>query len=247
MSGKAQGASDVTDIASRSPQSLLITALGPFASRPRLTSGMALGLVVFAVSSAMPCGLAWTTRAILCWDLTCVWFLALTLQHMRHQSLDDLKAHVAAQDEAQGAIVTVVLIAAAAGLWAVGLELSLAKNAEGAAKEMRVLLALMTVGLSWFTTQLIFALHYAHEYYAPDKTTPEEDDVVGGLQFPGDEEPDNWDFVHFAVVIGVAAQTADVAFTAKRLRRIGTVHGLVAFGFNTAVLALTINLLAGLF
>ena len=74
-----------------------------------------------------------------------------------------------------------------------------------------------------------------------------EGDVVGGLLFPGGAEPDAWDFVHFAVVIGVASQTADVAFTAKRLRRIGTVHGLIAFAFNTAVLALTINLVAGLF
>ncbi|MDX7952300.1 DUF1345 domain-containing protein [Lichenihabitans sp. Uapishka_5] len=97
------------------------------------------------------------------------------------------------------------------------------------------------------TTQIIFALHYAHEYYAPDKATPEEDDVIGGLAFPGGEEPDNWDFVHFAIVIGVASQTADIAFTAKRLRRIGTVHSVISFAFNTAVLALTINLLAGLF
>ena len=63
-----------------------------------------------------------------------------------------------------------------------------------------------------------------------------------GLQFPGGEPPDYWDFLHFAVVIGVACQTADIAFTGKNLRRIGTVHGLVAFSFNTAVLALTINL-----
>ena len=71
--------------------------------------------------------------------------------------------------------------------------------------------------------------------------------MIGGLKFPGDQEPDNWDFVHFAVVIGVASQTADIAFTAKRLRRIGTVHSVISFTFNTAVLALTINLLAGLF
>ena len=115
------------------------------------------------------------------------------------------------------------------------------------AKDLRVGLALGTVALSWFTTQMIFALHYAHAYYAPDKATPEDDDVIGGLNFPGGQEPDNWDFVHFAVVIGVASQTADIAFTGKRLRRIGTVHSVISFAFNTAVLALTINLLAGLF
>ena len=222
-------------------------SLGAFVHRPRLTSGIAIGLVAFAASAVVASSLEWTTRAILCWDLTCFWFIALTLQHMRTQTLSDLKAHCAANDEGQGIIVGTVMVAAAAGLWAVGLELSLAKDAKGIAKELRVGLALVTVALSWFATHLIFALHYAHQYYAPDKTTPEEDDVVGGLQFPGGEEPDSWDFVHFAVVIGVASQTADVAFTAKRLRRTGTVHGLISFVFNTAVLALTINLLAGLF
>ena len=238
----------MTDVssASRSP-SVLRTWLGPFASRPRLTSGIAIGVVAFILSAFVFPDLESSTRAIVCWDLTCLWFIALTLSHMRSQPLWDLKAHVAANDEGQGIIVTVVMIAAAASLWAIGLELSLAKDAHGWAKDLRVALALVTVALSWFTTQLIFALHYAHVYYAPDKSTPEEDDVIGGLKFPGDQEPENWDFVHFAVVIGVASQTADIAFTAKRLRRIGTVHSVISFTFNTAVLALTINLLAGLF
>ena len=108
-------------------------------------------------------------------------------------------------------------------------------------------LAGLTVALSWFTVQLVFALHYAHEYYAPDTSTPEADDVVGGLEFPGGEPPDYWDFLHFSVIIGVANQTADIAFSSRKLRHIGTVHGMVAFTFNTVVLALSINLLAGLF
>jgi uncharacterized membrane protein len=98
------------------------------------------------------------------------------------------------------------------------------------------------VALSWLLVQFIFALHYAHEFYAPGA-----DQQRGGLAFPGNEAPDYWDFVHFAVVIGVAAQTADIAFTSKTLRRIGTVHSLVAFAFNTLVLALSINLAASLF
>ena len=92
----------------------------------------------------------------------------------------------------------------------------------------------------------IFALHYVHRYFRP---TPDgsTSDHVGGLAFPGGELPDFWDFLHFSIVIGVASQTADIAFTRKDLRRLGTVHGLVAFVFNTAVLALGINLVAGLF
>ena len=230
-----------------SDPSFLRTILGPFASRPRLTSGICLGVIAYFVSSFTFSGLEASTRAIICWDLTCLWFVCLTLSHMRRQSLSELKAHVKAEDEGQGVIVALVMIASAASLAAVGLELSFAKSAQGWVKELRIGLALVTVALSWFTTQIIFALHYAHEFYAPDKTTPEEDDVVGGLQFPGNQEPDSWDFIHFAIVIGVASQTADIAFTKQRLRRIGTVHSVLSFVFNTAVLALAINLLAGLF
>lgn len=238
----------MVDLASHTPRRSPWRAfLGPFASRPRLTSGIAVGIVLFALSAVAPFGLERSSRAILAWDVTCVWFIALTLQHMRGMDQNDIKAQVVAQDEGQGIILTLVLIAAAASLAAVAVELSLAKDAHGALKGFRVGLALATVGISWFTTQLVFALHYAHEFYAPDYATPDETDVIGGLQFPGGQDPDYWDFVHFAVVIGAAAQTADIAFTKKRLRRIGTVHGLIAFTFNTAVLALTINLLSGLF
>ena len=221
--------------------------LGPFASRPRLTVGILVGLLLFVLWSFVPTGLERSTRAIVCWDVTCLWFVLLTLRHMRGQKQDDIKARVAAQDEGKGMILALVLIAAAAALAAVAVELSLAKDAHRALKSFRIGLALATVVVSWFTTQLVFALHYAHEYYAPDLATPDETDVVGGLLFPNDPAPDYWDFLHFAVVLGAAAQTADVAFTNKRLRRIGTVHGLIAFTFNTAVLALTINLLSGLF
>ena len=116
----------------------------------------------------------------------------------------------------------------------------------GLDKTLRVALASLSVSVSWFVTQLIFALHYAHEYYAPDDDGDPSTLQVGGLKFPDEDAPDYWDFVHFAVVIGVAAQTADIEFTSRRLRRIGTVHSLVAFTFNTVVLALTINVLAGL-
>ncbi len=184
---------------------------------------------------------------MIAWDVACVAFIALVLIEMKDEEAEDIRRVVAQQDEGQGMIVLVVLLAAGASLAAVGLELSLAKDDHGLFKTLRVAVAGLTVALSWFTVQLIFALHYAHEYYAPDKSTPETGDVVGGLDFPGEHQPDYWDFLHFSVVIGVANQTADVAFSARKLRHIGTVHGIVAFTFNTVVLALTINLLAGLF
>ena len=143
-------------------------------------------------------------------------------------------------------ILTLVLLAATASVGAVAIELSAAKTAHGLEKALRVGAAFITIGLSWTLVQMIFALHYAAEYYKQKPGAP-AGVYQGGLAFPPGDPPDFWDFLHFSVVIGVASQTADIGWLSKSLRRVGTVHGVVAFLFNTAVLALGINLVAGLF
>jgi uncharacterized membrane protein len=218
--------------------------LGAFVARPRLLLAVGAGAVVWALCLFVPNGLNTVTSAILAWDATCLTFIALAIHMMWGADPARMRATAATQDQGQGVILTLAIVAAAASIWVIAQELSAAKDDVGLVKALRVALVFATVAASWFMVQLIFALHYAHEYYAPDDDTPRD---AGGLLFPGGEEPDYWDFVHFSVVIGVASQTADIAFTSKELRRIGTVHGVVAFTFNTVVLALTINLLAGLF
>jgi uncharacterized membrane protein len=84
----------------------------------------------------------------------------------------------------------------------------------------------------------MFAVHYAHEFYAG----PEE-----GLEFPGHEPPDYWDFMYYSFIIGTACATADVNVTDRRMRRITTLHCIVAFFFNTTILALMVNIGAGFF
>ena len=228
------------------PNPVLLRIFGPFAWRPRLIGGLGMGLAAFLAMCLFVPTSDWSFRAVVFWDVSCLWFAARVLSEFRGEEGSDIKARVAAQDEGQGLILLVVVIASVFSLTVVGFELSLAKGSQGWIKALRVGSAVATVALSWFTVQLVFALHYAHEYYAPDKATP-KDDILGGLAFPGDQAPDYWDFLHFAVVIGVACQTADIAFTSQSLRRIGTAHGMVAFVFNTVILALTINLAAGLF
>ena len=94
--------------------------------------------------------------------------------------------------------------------------------------------------MSWAAVHTAFSLHYAHEYYRGDKP--------GGLQFPsGDarDEADYWDFVYFSFVIGMTAQVSDVGITDKIIRRTATVHGIISFVFNTALVALMVNIAAG--
>ena len=97
----------------------------------------------------------------------------------------------------------------------------------------------MTIALSWAAVHTIFALHYAHEFYRGAKP--------GGLQFPsGDthENADYWDFVYFSFVIGMTAQVSDVGITDKTIRRTATAHGIVSFIYNTALVALMVNIAA---
>jgi uncharacterized membrane protein len=227
------------------PPAWLKRLAGPFATRPRLLGGVLVGLLVALVLTFVPNHFRPSTRALLTWDAGALWFCVSMLWVMFQSDDCDMRIRACVQDEGQHFILFLVLIAAVISIGAIAKELSLAKTDLGLVKLARIGLAFVTVIVSWFLVQLVFALHYAHEYYGPKPGHPHE--ISKGLVFPDDDTPDYWDFLYFAVVIGVASQTADVSFKTKALRRIGTVHGVIAFTFNTVVLALTINLLAGLF
>lgn len=219
--------------------------IAPFLARPRMVGAIGVGLVVALALRFIPNELRWSTRTIFAWDAGAIYFIWACVLLMMNQAQKDIQQRAARQDEGRGMILALVTIAASASLAAIAVELSLAQHEKGLAQILRVGLGVATVALSWFVVQLIYALHYAYEYYGAVDGRPKA--VRGGLTFPGGEPPDYWDFLHFAVVIGVAAQTADIAFTSKTMRRTGTVHSVFAFVFNTVVLALTINLVAGLF
>src|SRR5262249_13309386 len=101
---------------------------------------------------------------------------------------------------------------------------------------MTILLVLGTLILAWLFGNAIYALHYAHLFYV---AAPGGGDS-GGLDFPGCDQPDYWDFVYFAFTLGMTFQTSDIAIRSARLRRIVTMHSLVAFVFNLGILAFTI-------
>jgi uncharacterized membrane protein len=95
--------------------------------------------------------------------------------------------------------------------------------------------------LSWLFMNTLFALHYAHQFYGDDARRQRR----GGLEFPGRDDPDYWDFVYFAIVIGMTFQVSDVQITSRSIRRTVLVHGLVAFAFNVVIIALSVNVVAG--
>ena len=235
----------MTAVAPAGPRPAWRLAVAVVAGRPALFGAAALGLVVAVLLRVLAPALPAPTRTLVAWDLGVIAFVAGVSRRMGPLAPPDLARRAREQDEGRHAILALCVVAAVVSVAAIAFELRTAKLLHGAPKGEHVLFAFVTVGLSWLFVHVIFAVHYAHEYYAPDDV--DAGATREGLHFPGDEPPDFWDFVHFALVIGVASQTADVAITTKPLRRLVTVHGVVAFAFNTTVLALSINLAAALF
>ena len=155
---------------------------------------------------------------------------------------DRIEARAARRDDSRIVILTIILLAIAASFAAIAGLIGQAKLPETGPTEKLILagLAVVTIMTSWGVTQVAFALHYAHDFYRPDGGE------AGGLIFPGCELPDYWDFLYFAISIGATSQTSDTSIRSRALRRLVSLHAVVAFFFNTAVLALTVNIAASL-
>ena len=110
-------------------------------------------------------------------------------------------------------------------------------------RTLYVALVAVTLFMSWLMTHVTFAFRYAHEFYANDVGGP---DVDGGLDFPGEKSPDYLDFMYFSLVLGMTFQVSDVQITSRKFRRVAALHGLLSFLFNTVIVALTVNIAAGL-
>ena len=139
------------------------------------------------------------------------------------------------------------LIAASASLVAIAGEVPLIRNAGEFEKIARIALIVATIVLSWAFIHAIFALHYAHDYYsgasggaAGARSTKQ------GLAFPGDTPPTYMDFVYFSFTIGMTFQVSDVQITDPAMRKLALTHGIISFFYATGILALTINMVAGL-
>jgi len=213
----------------------------PIAQRPYLATAIAAGILLsFATAPWIARGM---TRALIGWDGGIMVFLGLSFFYMLGADSTCMKRRALGHDEGRNVMLVITMLAAVASVVALAVELSAAKGQPGAG--FRVALAAGTVVLSWLFVQITYAMHYAHIFYVAEEGSPQHQ---GGLDFGyGAEEPDYWDFVHFAIVIGATSQTADIIFKSKEMRRVGTLHSLVAFGFNTAILATMINLAANLF
>lgn len=207
--------------------------------RPRVYLAAMAGAATFVLLPGSPTG---SVRAAIAGDAGAAVYLMLALRTMMTCDSPALRARAARQDDSAVAILVLVLLAIGLSFSAIVGVLSEAKQASTQFKFAYIGLATSSIMLSWLVTQVVFTFHYAHEFYRPDDAQK----LAGGLSFPHDAEPDYWDFFYFATSIGAASQTSDVSISTKGLRRLVTLHAVISFFFNTAVLALAINIGAGL-
>lgn len=153
----------------------------------------------------------------------------------------ELRQQAKEQDGSRIFIFIILLISALGSMLSVGLLLLSQSKNDIQGFELGIAVAGMI--FSWLLVHTVFTYRYAHVYYADDGT--EEQTDIKGLEFPDDDKPDFLDFAYFSFVMGMTFQVSDVVITEKRLRRLALLHGLISFFYNTILIALTINILAG--
>lgn len=205
---------------------------------------IALSLSIF-VAVILPQSMRLSARIMSIWDVGAISFLALALLSMGFADYKKIRQNARRQDEGSFAIFIFMVAAACTSLLAIAFLLKDTKDLSPILVTLHVVLAVVTVVSSWLLMHTMFALHYAHSYYGND-TESNSEDHAGGLDFPAEKQPDYWDFLYFSFVIGMTAQVSDVEVTSRSMRRLALIHGVLSFFFNTVILALSINIIAGL-
>src|SRR5262249_26255680 len=151
------------------------------------------------------------TRGLVGWDIGVGLYMALALEMMVRSDVHQIRRHAARQDEGALVILALTVATALASLLAIVVLLGVSGTRATARHPGELVLAILTIGLSWAFIHTIFALHYAHEFYAENGER--------GMAFPGrEEEPDYGDFLYFSFVIGMTSQVSDVSVTTKEVR-----------------------------
>jgi uncharacterized membrane protein len=172
-----------------------------------------------------------------CWDAAALVFLVWVWLAIAFKDAAQTKKMAAAEDVSQPLADLIMLGASVVSLLAVALVLHQASSSSGATKALLVALGVASVALAWATVHTLYTLRYGDLYYA---------EPVGGINYHGDDPPDYLDLAYLGLTIGMTFQVSDTDLTARRIRRTATRHALLAYLFGTVIVAITINVVAGL-
>lgn len=200
------------------------------------------GAVVGAGVALLPLPTVWPTQVLLAWCAGSGTFLALSWWLAARFDAQRTRARALAQDQSHRILSALLLLCVFISAGAIALMLQHVKDLAAAQRVAHLALSMLALAASWLLMQTIFAFHYAHVYYQSESRSH---GLGGGLQFPGKQAPDYFDFLYYAHVVGMTSQVSDVVVTARHMRRLTLLHSLAAFAFNMLVLALSINVVAG--
>ncbi len=203
-------------------------------ARTRVAIAAAAGILASGVAAFF---VPWEVAPILGWDVVAASFLGW-FWFAVHGSDSLATARRAKADDPSRAVADLVLVAASVtSLLGVGLSLVKASNVVGLAQAMITCVAVLTVALSWLSVNVVFTLRYADLYYA----------TGDGIDFHGDRAPPDYgDFAYVAFTIGMTYQVSDTDLVSRPIRRTALRHALLSYLFGIAIIATTINVVAGL-
>ncbi len=191
------------------------------------------GLAVFAVASALA---PWQVAVLAGWDTVAAVFVAWVVWMAYGRDSAATAMLATREDDSRAAADALLVGACLASLAGVGVALVKASQERGVTEAAITALAVLTVVLSWAAVHAVFTLRYAHLYYSER----------GGIDFNHGVEPDYHDFAYVALTIGMTYQVSDTDLTTKSIRRTVTRHALLSYIFGTFVVAMMINVVAGL-
>jgi uncharacterized membrane protein len=182
-------------------------------------------------------------RLILMWDVFAFSYIITSWIVFFKRSTVEIRQVATREDGSSLYVFFVIVLASFASMITV-LMLIISKDAAKTSEAIYLPVAIAGMLLSWYMVHTTFAFHYAHLYYDDDNN--HADKCLEGLNFPGEKNPDYLDFAYFSFVVGMTFQVSDVEISSKTIRRLALMHSLLSFGLNTFVVALTINIIAGL-
>jgi uncharacterized membrane protein len=209
--------------------------LDPRRAALRVAFAAVMGVVSAAVLGR---GHDWVFRFVLGWDVGALTLLSLVWGLILTADPHETRCRSASADPGRTATWIIVLIASSLSFFAGAVVLRNLSSQSVSETEL-LALCLLSVILAWNLTHTSYTLRYAHLYYRDDG------EGEGGLTFPGDAKPSDWDFAYFAYTIGMCFQVSDVAITSPAIRRAVLGHALLSFLYNTVILALALNLFFG--
>lgn len=218
----------------------------PVLAHPRFLLFLVVAPVVSVLAFlALPSGevLPIEASVALGFDVAALVYLVSVMPIWNHGTPEALRR--GASHDRSGQILLPVVAAVVGGVILCALGMMMVRKSE--LTPVDLVLVVATCVLAWFFVSVVFALHYAHAYYCGADTTGDglPDGDAGGLAFPGTPQPHFSDFCYFSLTAGMTFQASDVSVTSTALRKVVAIQTVLAFFYNIGVLALTINMLAG--